>query len=320
MTDTHTPDEQNGYEGYKLPPLEISDEFPYDHTSVEIFGSNMAYVDEGQGDPIMFLHGQPTSSYLWRNIMPFMEGKGRLIAPDLIGFGKSDQPDLDYTYVDHYRYFVEFINKLGLKNITIVGHDWGSALGLDYAAHHPENIKAIVTMEALIAPILPAKSFEAMPAQLREFFQMVRDPEIGPKILIEDNGWLQDGGFLEGFIARPLSTGALRAYQAPFPTEASRKQVHRWPNELPIAGYPESTTTAGDNYNNWLEETDVPWLFLYSTPGVCATPEAADYWSERANNIETVYVGHGLHYVQEDQPFAIGRAMADWFRRMGLES
>lgn len=320
MSDGSDSTPTQGYVGYKIPPMQISDDFPYQHKFIDIFGSKMAYIDEGRGDPILFLHGQPTSSYLWRNIMPFMEGKGRIIAPDLIGFGNSDQPDIDYTYVDHLRYFEAFVESLDLRNITIVGHDWGSALGLHFAAQNPSMIKAIVTMEALVAPILPAKSFEAMPTDLRKFFQMVRTPGLGEKVLIEDNGWLADGGLLEGFISRPLSTAALRTYQAPFPTERSRKQVHRWPNELPIAGHPESTATAADGYNRWLEQTDLPWLFFYSTPGVVATPEAADYWAARAKNIETVYIGQGLHYVQEENPYGIGRAMVDWFRRKGLES
>ena len=165
----------------------------------KVLGSKMAYIDEGKGDPILFLHGQPTSSYLWRNIMPHLEDQGRVIAPDNIGFGKSDQPNLDYFFGDHYTYIEEFIKKLGLKNITLVLHDWGSGLGLHYAAKHPENIKAIVTMEALIAPLLPAKSYDAMPEGLANFFKTVRNPQNGKKLLIKNNAWLKDeGSFMDG--------------------------------------------------------------------------------------------------------------------------
>lgn len=306
----------NPYAGFKLPPMKISSEFKYEHKFLEILGSKMAYVDTGEGDPIVFLHGQPTSSYLWRNIMPFVEGKGRIIAPDNIGFGKSDQPELDYTFGDHYKYFEAFMNELDLDNITLVVHDWGSGLGLHYAAQHPEKIKGIVTMEALIAPTLPAANFEAMRPDLGGFFKMVRAPETGRKMLIEDNAWLADGGILEGFIARPLAPDALDYYQEPFKTEKSRIQVNQWPNEIPIAGEPAATTRIIGDYNKFLEETNIPWLFLYASPGATAPEAAADYWTARAKNIETVYIGAGLHYVQEDQPYAIGRAIADWYRRI----
>lgn len=307
-------DEPNPYDGFKAPPAEISSKFPYEHKFTEILGSKMAYVDEGQGDPILFLHGQPTSSYLWRNVMPHLEGHGRLVAPDNIGFGKSDQPELAYTFGDHYRYFEAFVEKLGLKNITLVVHDWGSGLGLHYAAQNPDNIKAIVTMEAIIAPLIPAKSYDAMPTDLGKFFRTVRDPVNGRKLLIEDNFFVE--GALPGFIVRPLAPEALDVYRRPFLTEKSRIQVNQWPNEMPIGGQPAKTDKIIRDYNTFLEQTDIPWLFLYATPGALNTPEVADYWAARAKNIETVYIGAGLHYVQEDQPYAIGRAIADWHRRL----
>lgn len=202
------------YAGFKVPPLEVSSEFPYDHKYVNILGSKMAYVDEGEGNPILFLHGQPTSSSLWRNIMPHLEGRGRLIAPDNIGFGKSDQPSLDYTFGDHYRYFDAFVEKLDLKNVTLVVHDWGSGLGLHYAAQNPGNVKAIVTMESIIGPLIPAKSYDTMPTDLGNFFRTVRNPESGRKLLIEDNFFVE--GALPGFVVRPLSKEAHDVYRPPF--------------------------------------------------------------------------------------------------------
>lgn len=310
--------DENPYAGFQVPPLEISSEFPYEHQFVEILGSQMAYVDEGEGDPILFLHGQPTSSYLWRNIMPHVKGQGRIIAPDNIGFGISDQPELDYTFGDHYDYIEAFIDELGLENITLVVHDWGSGLGLHYAAEHPENIKAIVTMEALMAPVLPAANYEAMRPDVAGFFQTVRAPETGRQLIVEQNVWLN--GYLDGFIVRPLAAEALEVYNAPFPTEESRAQVNQWPNEIPIDQQPQETHDIITAYNAFMEETNIPWLFFYSTPGVMATPEAADYWTDRAQNIETVYIGHGLHYVQEDHPYVIGRQISDWLRRLDADT
>ncbi len=300
--------------GYKVPPMAIPSETRYQLQFTEVLGSKMAYVDVGQGDPILFLHGQPTSSYLWRNIMPHLEGQGRLIAPDNIGFGKSDQPDLHYVFGDHYRYIEGFINKLGLKNITLVVHDWGSGLGLHYARLHPKNIKGIVTMESIIAPLIPAESYESMPKELGDFFRMVRAPETGRKLLIEDNFFIEEA--LPGFISRPLDEAAHNVYRAPFTKVSSRKQVNQWPNEMPIGGVPAATHEIVSAYNTWLEETEIPWLFLYASPGALNPPEAATYWAKRARNIETVYIGAGLHYVQEDQPFAIGRSISDWYRRL----
>lgn len=304
----------NPYEGFKVPPLEVSSEMPYAHKFIEILGSQMAYVDAGAGDPILFLHGQPTSSYLWRNIMPHLEDQGRVIAPDNIGFGKSDQPALAYTFGDHYRYIEAFIEKLALTDITLVVHDWGSGLGLHYAAQHPDRIKGIVTMESIIAPLIPAKSYDAMPKELGDFFRTVRDPETGRKLLIEENFFVE--GALPGFIVRPLANDAHNVYRQPFQTETSRVQVNQWPNKMPIGQVPRETHDIVTAYNAWLAETEVPWLFLYATPGALNPPAAADYWAARAKNIETVYIGAGLHYVQEDQPYAIGRAISDWHRRI----
>jgi len=215
----------NPYEGFKVPPLAVSSKMPYEHKFIEVLGSKMAYVDAGEGDPILFLHGQPTSSYLWRNIMPHLKGQGRVIAPDNIGFGKSDQPELAYTFGDHYRYIEAFIDQLALTNITLVVHDWGSGLGLQYAAQNPDRIKGIVTMESIIAPLIPAKSYDAMPKELGDFFRTVRDPEGGRKLLIEENFFVE--GALPGFIVRPLANEAHDVYRRPFQTEKSRIQVNQ---------------------------------------------------------------------------------------------
>jgi haloalkane dehalogenase len=169
-------------------------------------------------------------------------------------------------------------------------------------------------MESLIAPILPAKSYDTMPTDLGNFFRTVRDPQNGRKLLIADNFFVEQA--LPGGIVRPLAKEAHDVYRAPFPTEQSRIQVNQWPNEIPIGGQPATTTKIISDYNAWLEETDTPWLFLYATPGATNPPEAAEYWAERAKNIEVVYIGAGFHFVQEDQPYAIGRAIADFYRRL----
>jgi haloalkane dehalogenase len=298
----------------KVPPMEISPEFPYESRFVEILGSQMHYVEKGEGDPILFLHGQPTSSYLWRNVMPHVELQGRVIAVDNIGFGKSDQPDLDYVFADHYRYIEGFIETLDLKNITLVVHDWGSGLGLHYARLHPDNVKAIGLMESILGPIMPAESYEALPKQLGDFFRTMRDPVKGPKLMIDENYFVE--GVLPGFISRDLDTVAHDYYRQPFLEKSSRKQINQWPNEVPIGGSPADVAELVAAYNAWLLETETPLLFLYASPGALNPPELVDWWAERAKNIETAFIGAGLHYVQEDQPYAIGRAISDWYRRL----
>lgn len=306
--------EESPYKGFKVAPLEVSSEMPYSYKKIKILGSNMAYIDIGQGDPMLFLHGQPTSSYLWRNIIPHVEKQARIIAPDNIGFGKSDQPELDYTFGDHYRYIEAFINKLELTNITLVVHDWGSALGLHYARLHPEKIKAIVTMESILAPFLPAESYDSLPKGVGKMFRRVREPVKGKKLLIEDNYFIE--GILPNSIVRPLAKEALEVYRQPFKTLKSRIQVNQWPNEMPIGKVPQETHDVVTAYNQWLTQTDKPWLFLYATRGALNPPKVADYWAKHGKRVETVYIGAGIHYVQEDQPYAIGRAISDWYRRI----
>jgi len=304
----------NPYKDLKIPQLEISSKTKYTHEYIDILGSKMAYIDVGEGDPILFVHGEPTSSYLWRNIMPHLESQGRLIAPDNIGFGKSDQPELDYTFGDHYLYFEEFVKKMELKNITLVVHDWGSGLGLHYASQNESNVKAIVTMESLMAPILPAKTWEDYPKHKVAFSKMIRSEDVGRRMVIKEN-WFLEKGIPIG-ILRPLDKETHSVYLEPFQTEKSRIQVYQWPKELPINGEPEAMVKIIGDYNLWLEKTEIPWLFLYALPGSQSPPEAADYWEKRAKNIQITYIGTGIHYVQEDQPYAIGRAIHDWYRRI----
>ena len=296
----------------KLPPPEISAEMPYPSKYVTVLGSRMHYVEAGRGDPIVFLHGQPTSSYLWRNIMPYLEPHGRVIAPDNIGFGKSDKPDLDYTYADHMRYIDGFIDALNLKNITFVIHDWGSALGFDYAERHRDNVKGIAFMEAITPPGLPAASYDALGPQFAEFFRLLRSQK-GADMMIKENYFVE--GVLPSFVNRDLTATEMAVYRAPFPDEASRKPIWMWPNQVPIGGEPAHTTQVVNRYNKWLMATEMPMVLLYASPGALNPPQVAQWLAERMKNLETIFIGQGIHYIQEDQPEAIGRGIADWHRR-----
>jgi len=291
----------------------ISTDFPFVSKYVDVLGSKMHFIDEGQGDPIVFLHGNPTSSYLWRNIIPYLKPQGRVIAVDLIGMGKSGKPDIDYQFEDHARYLEEFFEIMKLKNITLVIHDWGSVLGMHYASFHEDNVKGIAFMEAFVPPNVPFPSYEAM-GRIAPVFKKMRDPETGPEMIINQNAFIER--ILPGSVMRDLTEEEHDYYRAPFTESKSRKPIYLFPNEVPIAGEPARTQQIIENYSNWMLETDMPFLHIYASPGSFNPPSVAQWLAENIKNIETSFIGGGLHYIQEDQPEAIGRAIADWHRRL----
>jgi haloalkane dehalogenase len=285
----------------------ISADFPFKANYVEVHGSQMHYVDEGTGDPILFLHGNPTSSYLWRNIIPHLTSLGRCIAPDLIGMGKSDKPDIGYRFFDHARYLDGFIEALGLTNITLVIHDWGSGLGFHYAHRYPENVQAIAFMEALV---MPTPGWEVMDEQSQQLFKAFRTPGVGWDMIVNQNMFIEQ--IIPGAIVRPLSEEEMNQYRAPFLEPASRKPIHQWPNEIPIAGEPADVHEAVAAYHDWLRQTELPKLLFYGSPGAILTEPMVGYCQQHLPNLETVDIGPGRHYLQEDNPHLIGTELAKW--------
>jgi len=288
-------------------------DFPYEHEYIEVMGSLMAYVDEGEGDPILFLHGNPTSSYLWRNIMPHVEGQGRIIAPDLIGMGKSDKPEIGYTYAEQYAYLSGFIEMLDLQNITLVVHDWGSVLGMQYARENEDNIKGLAFMEAIVAPSVPIASYEAMGTG-REFFRALRTPGVGEEMILDQNVFVEV--MLPEFgILRDLSDEEMANYRAPYTTRESRLPTLVWPRELPIANEPAFTTQVVTENGAWLAQTELPKLYFYAEPGALNPAPLVSYFQHNLKNIESRFIGAGVHFLQEDNPKAIGLGLSDWMRR-----
>lgn len=288
--------------------------FPYEPRFVTVHESQMHYVEEGEGDPILFIHGNPTSSYLWRNVMPFVTPVGRAIAMDLIGFGRSDRPDLDYTFQDHYRYVEGFVEALDLENVTLVIHDWGSTLGLEYARRHPDNVKAVAMMEAIVPPAFPMADLEQMGAGA-EVFGQFRDPQAGRKLLMEDNVFIEQL-VANATVTREMTEAEMEHYRAPFPTPESRFPIYVWPNELPIAGMPARNVEVVQRIGAWLETSPTPKLLLFVRPGAIIDPDTALAMQQRYRNLEAVFVGYGSHYIQEDNPETIGRNIALWYRRL----
>ena len=289
----------------------ISSEFPFTSRFVEVNGSQMHYIDEGEGDPILFLHGNPTSSYLWRNIIPHVTGQARVVAPDLIGMGKSDKPEIDYRFLEHSSYVDGFIEALGLENITLVIHDWGSALGFHYARRHEDNVKAIAFMEAILAPVA---SWDQFPADFQSLFKMFRTPEVGWNMIVNQNFFVEK--ILPGSVVRSLTEEEMNRYREPFLDVNGRKPLWRWPNEIPIEGEPPEVVDVVSRYNLWLQETEIPKLMFYGSPGALMTAPVVGWASQACKNLTAIDTGKGIHFIQEDAPELIGQGLASWYSEL----
>ncbi|MCP4419449.1 MAG: haloalkane dehalogenase [Chloroflexi bacterium] len=288
----------------------ISADFPFESKYVSVRGSRIHYVDEGTGDPILFLHGNPTSSYLWRNIIPYLTDSARCIALDHIGMGKSDKPDIDYGFRDTYDYLNAFIAELGLKNITLVLHDWGSIMGFHYANTNRNNIKAIAFMESSIQ----VPNFAGMPANVRLSIKMVRNPLLGTLMVKHANIFIKK--MLPDLIQRELTEEEKRYYAAPYPNAKSRKPLLTWPGDVPINGKPQAVDKIIKDYHVWLKESDIPKLCLYVTPGIALQKEDVTIVKNEFKNTKLVYLGEGLHFIQEDYPHEIGQNLAEWHMKI----
>jgi len=289
-------------------------DFPYDSHFAEVLGARMHYVTHGTGDPVLFLHGQPTWSYLWRKVLPRLEGRGRLIAVDLIGYGLSDKPDIGYDIQDHVRYLDAFIDTLGLDRVTLVGHDWGSFFGFHYARRHPDRVKGLAFMEALLHPI---PGYDAFDPETRAFFQTLRASQANAeRMMVDENQFVEI--ILPAMIKRELTTPELDAYRGPWRDPATRRILCRFPQSLCIGGEPPDICAMQSAYMDWLQQTDLPKLLLHADPGLIVPAAVADWCRDHLPRTEVVKVGPGLHYIQEDQPQAIGDAIADWMGRHGL--
>jgi len=280
-----------------------------------IHGKQMAYVDEGQGDPIVFLHGNPTSSFLWRNVMPHLEGKGRLIAPDLIGMGDSEKlddsgPD-SYTYVEHRKYLYQLLESLGVEsNVTFVIHDWGSALGFNWAHQNPSAVKGIAFMEAIVAPI---PDWDGFPEGAREVFQGFRSTA-GEEMVLNQNVFVEN--VLPGSVLRELTDVEMAEYRRPY-LEAGedRRPTLTWPRQIPIGGEPADVVEIVAQYSAWLSQSDVPKFFVRAEPGALIVGPVVDL--VRSWPSVTELTVPGAHFIQEDSADLIGEGIATWLERLG---
>ncbi len=273
-----------------------------------VLGSKMHVLEYGKeykGNPVLFLHGNPSNSFLWRNITPYLEETGHhVIVPDLIGMGKSDKPAIDYTFLEQYAYVEGLIAQMNLKNITLVMHDWGSGLGFHYFAKHQKNIKAMVFMEGIIQDI---STF--FPKENIDFFNQLRGAD-GYKMIAEDNIFLNN--VLPTWVARDLTEDELASYRAPFKTVESRKPIWKWVSQVPLHGKPELTAAIVKNYKEALMKSDLPKLFFYAEPGAFMPEPVRNWVIENIPNMESVNIGEGVHFLQEDNPELIGQKLKEF--------
>ncbi len=295
-----------------LPLSAAPADFPYNMKTMSILGNDMAYVDSGMGRPVVFLHGNPTSSYLWRNILPYVADTHRIIAPDLIGMGQSSKPDIAYKYADHAAHLHGLLDALELQDAVLVIHDWGSALGLDWAHQNPDRVSAVAFMEAVLPPVMPAASYEAF-GEFGELFKAWQTPGVGEKMILDDDMFLQVILRQVG-VKTPLSEDVMANYTAPYPTPESRAPLLAWPREVPFAGQPANVAKIINDYSDWFLASDMPKLMFTVAPGALIPPQAAEWLISRLSNLQAVHLGEGTHYIQEDYPTEIGAALAEWLK------
>ena len=288
----------------------ITAEMLYTKKFQEVNGKNIAYVEAGEGDPIVLLHGNPTSSYLWRNVIPHLERLGRVIAPDLIGQGDSDkllasQGSDPYTFQVAYDYLAGLLDELGInKNVTLVIHDWGSALGFHWAQMHADAVRGVAYMEGIVCPV----TWDDWPESARGIFKGFRS-EKGEDLVLQRNMFVE--AVLPSSVIRDLSEEEMDHYRRAFLTPEDRQPTLNWPRQIPIDDEPAHMVKLVDSYGQWmLGNTSLPKLFINANPGSILTGKAREFCRSWPNQTEVTVAG--LHFIQEDSPNEIGSAVAQW--------
>jgi haloalkane dehalogenase len=280
---------------------------PRTRIKIPVLDTQIAFVDtDRDADPIVFLHGNPTSSYLWRTVIPHLEPVARCLAPDLVGMGDSGKnPAGSYRFVDHARYLDGWFDALKLSRVTLVVHDWGSALGFDWARRHPDRVKGIAYMEAIVKPLTWAE----WPDNARGIFQAMRS-SAGEDIVLQKNVFVER--ILPNSVIRKLSAEEMGVYRRPFiePGE-SRRPMLTWPREIPVEGAPADVVQIVNSYADWMKQSPMPKLFINADPGAILTGSQREVCRAWPNQREVTV--KGLHFIQEDSPHEIGKAIADWY-------
>jgi len=279
-----------------------------------VLDSTIHYEDTGTGAPIVFLHGNPASSRVWRNILPYV-GTGRLLAPDLIGMGRSGKPDLEYSFADHARYLDAWFDALGLDRVILVGHDWGGALAFDWATRHPDRVIGIAFFESIVKPM----AWEDLSPQASERSRMIRQPGPGEELVLEKNLFVRQA--FTGGVLNPVADEELQAYLSPYPTPESRRPILAWARQLPLGGDPAELVARINEYDAWLGSSpDVPKLLMTfeGSPTLLIGKDLAEWCKNNIAALEIVPCGEAGHHAQEDRPKEIGTEIAAWTDRHAL--
>ncbi|MET9593073.1 haloalkane dehalogenase [Streptomyces sp. NPDC006516] len=279
-----------------------------------VLDSTMFYEEVGSGTPFVFLHGNPSSSHLWRKVLPEVGLPARLLAPDLIGMGRSGKPDVLYRFADHARYLDEWFDQLGLDGVVLIGHDWGGALAFDWAARHPDRIRGMAFFETIVRPM----SWSELGDGPRSRAQAMRGPQ-GEALVLDQNVFLESA--FTGGVLNPVTEADMRAYRAPYPTRESRRPVLEWARSLPLDGQPTDVAERAEQYVKWLANSrEVPKLLLTfdSSPTLLVGREMAEWCAANIAALETQHCGPAGHHAPEDQPQAIAHAIGAWARRHTL--
>lgn len=284
--------------------------------TAHVLQSTISYREVGTGVPLVFLHGNPTSSYLWRNILPAVSASGRCLAPDLIGMGESGKPDIAYTFGDHARYLDAWFDALGLDRVVLIGHDWGGALAFDWAARHPGRVQGIAFTETIVKPM----SWEEFPAGARPLFESIRTPGVGETMVLDQN--FNEQALMRTTV-RGLTDEDLAVYRQPYPTRQSRTPLLQWPRAMPLDGQPADIVARVDAYDQWLATSpDVPKLLLTFEPGpgTMMGPQIIDWCKAHLSALEFQAHGPAGHHSPEDQPEAIAASLIAWLDKHNLTS
>ncbi|MFG6196898.1 haloalkane dehalogenase [Nonomuraea sp. JJY05] len=278
-----------------------------------VLDSAMHYRELGAGAPIVFLHGNPTSSYLWRNVMPAV-GPGRLLAPDLIGMGESGKPAIDYTFADHARYLDAWFDALDLDDVVLVGHDWGGALAFDWASRHPERVRGIAFTEAIVKPM----RWDELPKDGRDLFRAIKTEGVGESMILDEDAFLRQG--LPTTVTTPLTEEDMAAYTRPYPTRESRLPQLRWARSLPLGGEPADVVARIEAFDRWLATSvEVPKLMIGFRPGIGTmwTAETIAWCAKNVAALEIVeHEEVAGHHTPEDQPLAIAADIESWLAKL----
>lgn len=275
---------------------------------ISVKGSEMHYLEMGTGDPIVFIHGIPTYSYLWRNIMPHLSDYGRCIALDLIGMGESDKPDIDYRVFDHIDYFTAFMDAMELDRATLVLHGWGSVVGFSYAQKHESRLKGLAFFESHVRP---TTDWNMLSLPVQQLATLLNRQGASYRAIVQQN-YLVDKLLPSGVI-RELSSAELDAYQKPYPTPESRKPLWQYVQDLPLGKGPDDVVALISGYSHWLQETKLPKLMLYAIPGFITTVATVQWAKDNLSNLSLVGLDDALHFAQESIPDQFGEALREWY-------